>query len=355
MSCGRKVALAALAVLGVVAMGFFLRGFLDPYRLPWSDWWLYQKNFISPDGRVIDTGNGDITHSEGQGYALIIAHAYEDRKAFDRIWEWTRKNLQTRPDDKLLSWLWKTDGKGGGAVADINNASDGDLLVAWALARAYRSWGDYRYQQASLQILSDLARLDVVKSGDRNVLLPGTVGFVKENGITLNPSYYVFPALAEVARNVPTGPWKELEVSGGTLVEQASFGAWKLVADWVLDGEIVTLSPDFPPLFGYNAVRVPLHIAWHNPRSKLLQPIAKFWKKFPGSKMPATVNLETDEFGPDPALPGVRAVAAFTIACAENQRLTVRALPDLNREEPYFSASLNLLTKIAVRESFSSN
>lgn len=349
---------AALAILGVAVLGgisFFLRGFLDPYRLPLSDWWLYQKNFVSADGRVIDTGNNDVTHSEGQGYALLIAVAYNDRRAFDRIWGWTQKNLQTRPSDKLISWLWKPDGNGGGAVSDPNNASDGDLIIAWALFRAFRTWGDFQYQKASLQILSDLARLDVRKIGDSQVLLPGTDGFTKDGGANLNPSYYVFPALAELAQAMPGTPWEELGKSGEELLKRSGFGQWNLFADWVSDNDgAISLSPDFPPVFGYNAVRVPLHVAWRDPRSPLLQPVAKFWEEFAGEKMPATVNLETNAFGPDPALPGMRAIAAFTTACVKNQRLTVRELPELKKDETYFSASLNLLTKIAIRESFSS-
>jgi hypothetical protein len=36
-------------------------------------WRMYVKRFISPEGRVIDGANGDISHSEGQGYAMLIA------------------------------------------------------------------------------------------------------------------------------------------------------------------------------------------------------------------------------------------------------------------------------------------
>lgn len=346
--------LAALGILvaaGVLVV--FLPDFLDPYRLPRGDWRVFQKNFVASDGRVIDTGNGNISHSEGQGYAMLFALAYRDRAAFERIWTWTRNNLQTRPDDKLISWLWKPDGQGGGTVSDPNNASDGDILVAWALLRANQLWQDFSHQQAALQILADLARLDVIEQNDRTLLLPGTDGFVKEDAVTLNPSYSIFPALAEFANQAPTGPWKKLEQSGSALVEQARFGEWQLTSDWLRDTDgTLSVSPDFPPVFGYNAVRVPLHIGWLNPRSALMQPFAEFWKNHGGDAQPATVNLETGAFGPDPALPGMRAVAAFTVACAENRRLTVRDLPALKWDEPYFSASLNLLTKIAVREAF---
>jgi len=347
------VVFASLAIALVAGLSLFVRDLLDPFRLPLRDWWLYKKNFLSGDGRVIDTGNGNATHSESQGYGLLIAVAYQDRPAFDRIWTWTQKNLQVRPKDKLLCWSWKPDEKGAGAVDDTNNASDGDLLVAWALLRAFQLWGDFRYQQASQQILADLAKLNVLHEGEQTIFLPGTEGFSKDEGVTVNPSYFIFPAFDALAKAFPGGPWNDVGKAGYTMVEQARFGQWRLTPDWVIDGDPVRISPDFPPVFGYNAVRIPLHIGWQNPRSKLMQPFARFWKQFsPDNPMPATVNLETNVFGPDPALPGIKAIAIFTIACAEKQHLTVRALPVLKKDESYFSASLNLLTKIAIRESF---
>ncbi len=332
----------------------FVYGLLYPYSLPRSDWSLFKKRFISPEGRVIDTGNENVSHSEGQGYGLLIAVAYEDRRTFDLIWNWTQKNLQTRPNDKLLSWLWKPSGPREGAVSDPNNASDGDILVAWGLLRAHRLWKEYRYQQAAAQILADLARLDLRDGPDgRLYLLPGTDGFVEDSGVTLNPSYYVFPALDDIARVFPDQRWKELVTSGEALIEKARFGKWQLIPDWVVDADSsIAISPKFPPDFGYNAVRVPLHIAWHNPRSPLLDPFAAFWKPLYPGKIPATVNLQNDSFGVDPALPGMRAIAAFSLACNEKRSLTVRSIPELTKGDSYFSASLSLLTKIAVRDSF---
>lgn len=438
---GKKAVLfgagAIVLIVLVVKTVYFLVDLFQPNRLPSQDWAIFQENFISPEGRVIDTGNANVSHSEGQGYGLIIAEAYGDRKAFDRIWEWTQKNLQTRPDDKLLSWQWTPDGKNGGAVSDPNNASDGDLLVAWALVRAHRQWGDYKYQQAAAQILTDLAKLDVVELQDDGLIfLPGTIGFAHDGIFTLNLSYYVFPAFRELGEVFPGSPWQALNKSGQALVTKASFGKYGLTPDWIqLAGQVVpavsavavpvsaepsatsaespastpvasptpaddvpapdaTATPEavaavtpvaaeepasaptpseaapvssteplakagqvevsskFPPDFGYNAVRIPLHLAWQDPRSPELIPFANFWKQFPPDKLPATVNVVTGVVGPDPALPGMQAIAALTIACVDKRDLTVRSLPVLTKGEPYFSASLSILTKIAVRELF---
>lgn len=384
--------------------------FFQPNRLPARDWSLFQENFISPEGRVIDTGNGNVSHSEGQGYGLLIAEAYGDRKAFDRIWEWTQKNLQTRPNDKLLSWQWKPDAQapGGGAVSDPNNASDGELLVSWALLRAYKQWGDFKYQTAAAQILADLARLDVVQTQEHGlVLLPGTDGFLQDGLFTQNLSYYIFPALRDMGTAFPGSVWADLAKSGEALVAKAKFGQWDLSPDWIqfratvvpaaqpgasvplLQPAVIPSEPaaeatstpevtepaesvasaesakekvaplgkievssKFPPDFGFNAVRVPLHLGWQNPTSPELAPFAAFWKHYPLDKIPATINVLNGDVAPYPALPGMQDIASFTMACSDKRVLTVRSLPVLTKGDSYFSASLSILTKIAVRESF---
>ncbi len=112
---GKWAVILGLSAIFALVLGFKLAGFvldfLNPYGLRKSDWAIYQKNFVSADGRVIDTGNGDVSHSEGQGYGLVIAAAYGDRAAFDRIWTWTQQNLQVRHGDKLLAWQWKPGAK----------------------------------------------------------------------------------------------------------------------------------------------------------------------------------------------------------------------------------------------------
>ncbi|MEI6073914.1 MAG: glycosyl hydrolase family 8 [Verrucomicrobiae bacterium] len=355
MKAAKKNLLAILAAAGLVVGGlcFWLAAIYDPWRLPRQDWREYQRRFISPEGRVIDTGNGNVTHSEGQGYGMLLAEAYGDRETFDRLWKWTTQNLQTRPDDKLLSWLWKPSEDGGGAIADPNNASDGELLVAWALVRASKRWTDYSYAQSAAALLAELRRLALADSPQGPELLPGSDGFIKENGTVLNPSYYVFPAFDTIEKSFPGGGWSRLGTSGLALIASARFGKWSLTPDWVLaDSGSYSLGAPFPPDFGYNAIRVPLHIAWHDPHSPLLIPFADFWKTFPAvAGIPATVNLESNAFGPNPALPGMQTVASFVLACRSNSRFTVRDIPPLMPDEPYFSASLKLLTKVAVRES----
>lgn len=341
----------SLLALGVLAWLFWPR---DPYALPGADWRLFKKRFLATDGRVIDDGNGGISHSEGQGYGMLLAVAFRDRPAFDCMWSWTLKNLK-RKDDFLFSWKWVPgeDGKEG-HVGDTNNATDGELLIAWALLRAHREWSDYKYQQAAGQIVISVLEKTTVATHLGLQLLPGVVGFQKPEGVVVNPSYYVFPALGELAAAFPSDKWQPLREGGKALMETAVFGTWKLTPDWVLVAENwVAFAPGHDADFGYNAIRVPLHIAWDDPSSPLLDSFAKFWQIPATSKwVPATVDLAANSFGPYPALPGMMAVRELTLACAKKTKLTVTQIPPLSSEESYYSASLKLLVKVAVRERF---
>jgi len=346
----RRLAVGAVALLLLGAL-IWLIWPRDPFALPGSDWRLFKKRFLATDGRVIDDGNAGITHSEGQGYGMLLAAAFRDRAAFDRIWTWTHDHLK-RKDDFLFSWKWTPEN--GGSVGDVNNATDGDLLIAWALLRGFNTWHDYKYKQAAGQIVITILEKTTTETYLGTQLLPGLVGFQKPEGVVLNPSYYVLPAFTELATAFPSDKWKPLRAGALALLGTAQFGKWKLSPDWTLVGEHwVELAPGHDEIFGYNAIRVPLHIAWDDPDSPLLKTFSDFWQSAATANWdPATVNLRYDSFGPYAALPGMLAVRELTLACAKKNKLTVAEIPRLDTEESYYSASLKLLTKVAIRERF---
>ena len=124
---------------------------------PGGHWTAFKTAFVTAEGRVKDTGNGGISHSEGQGFAMLLATHHHDRKAFDGLWTWTQQNLGVRAD-RLFAWKWVPDA--AVAVPDLNDAADGDLLIAWALARAGRRWESSDYTAAANAIARDvLAKL----------------------------------------------------------------------------------------------------------------------------------------------------------------------------------------------------
>ena len=66
----------------------------------------FRSRFMAPDGRIIDTGNRNISHSEGQGWGMLMALAADDRASFERIWVWTRRTPD-RPRDALSAWRFR--------------------------------------------------------------------------------------------------------------------------------------------------------------------------------------------------------------------------------------------------------
>ncbi len=204
----------------------------------WAD---YRHTFIRDDGRVVDNGQRGISHSEGQGYAMILAEAADDRPTFERVWTWTQRHLRVR-EDALLAWKWdpKT-----GSIVDTNNATDADLLVAWALLRAARRWEVPAYRREARRIARDIQSHLIVATSIGPVLLPGASGFIHDGAVTINPSYWIFPALTELNGLEPDGPWAALKKSGLILLDVARFGAGELPADWVVMGDPPVPSPLF--------------------------------------------------------------------------------------------------------------
>ncbi|WP_369010712.1 glycosyl hydrolase family 8 [Methylobacterium frigidaeris] len=80
----------------------------------------------------------------------------------------------------------------------MNDAADGDLLVAWALAEAVALWNDPSHRVAGRGIAIELGRkLILPRAAHGPLLLPGVAGSAAEDragGPVVNLSYWVFPA-----------------------------------------------------------------------------------------------------------------------------------------------------------------
>ena len=113
---------------------------------------------------------------------MLFAEAADDRASFAKIWGWTRDNLQRR-DNALFSWRFDpADDKT--PVADNNDASDGDILISWALIRAGNRWHESEYTQAAHRVVDEIRRRLLVSSSGKLLLLPGATGFKGKDGVT---------------------------------------------------------------------------------------------------------------------------------------------------------------------------
>lgn len=339
--------LASLAVWGYLHFSDGDQRVTSPLLKP-QLWKLFEERFVE-GGRVVDRENGNISHSEGQGYGMLLAEAAADRRAFDALWGWTRRVLWR--DDMLFSWRYEPCGFGDKrCITDYNNATDGEILIAWALLRAYGRWGDPAYLASAKAIADATLRHAVVSRGGRLFLLPGESGFIEEGRVTLNPSYWVFPAL-EAFRDAGWPQWREVIASGRWLVEEGAFGRFALPADWTdLDAESLTPSEKFDPRYGYNAVRVLLHLAWSREGipDNGLAGYEAFWQS--SSPPPAWISLDGGGRADYGWSGGMAAIATLARAQVKGEALSPDRLPLPKEQEGYFSWALALLTRVAAAE-----
>lgn len=312
-----------------------------PAQLPRDDlqqvWRQYRQSFIAPEGRIVDNVNGDVSHSEGQGYGLLLAERLNDRETFERIWRWTSEHLLIR-DDGLAAWRW--DPKSEPHVTDRNNASDGDILIAWALSEAADKWNVREYGDASRRGVEAIAAKLIVSSRFGPVLLPGADGFgasSRSDGPVVNLSYWIFPAFNHLRQHRGPVDWMQLSDTGLKLVAAARFGPRRLPTNWIsLAREDAAPAASFPRVFGYDAIRIPLYLAWGSHRDAA------------AALAPGDSAVEVDSGNNTEPLsdPDYKAIAA--LATCASAREAAAGEPYNGRF--YYPATLYLLSRLAMTE-----
>lgn len=337
--------------LGLIFLGLLFYGLnLKAAASFLTVWQEYKQHFLEKSGRVIDTGHADkISHSEGQGYGLLLATQYNDHKAFEQIWTWTQEHLQKR-EDALFSWSWspKT-----GQITDQNNATDGDILIAWGLLKGATLWNEPRYQTEAKKILASIKKKLIYQHPHYGVLLlPGEYGFLEteKNQVTVNLSYWVFPAFKQFMAFEPEEPlWPALFENGQQLVRTLRFGAAQLPADWVrlnLDQAHFDLETRYPPRFSYDAIRIPLYLKWAEINDPaLFEPFARFWTQFAGqATLPAWIDLKTQERDPLDANKTIRSIVHLVAPSV------IPTIPAYDPAESYYNTTLYLFTTQIVKK-----
>lgn len=309
----------------------------------WDDW---KAAYMQADGRVLDTAQKSISHSEGQGFAMVLATAANDRAAFDKLWTWTQNNIGVR-NDNLFAWRWEP----GRGVTDTNTAADGDIFIAWGLARAADTFKHPPYKDKAVQIARAIREKMVVDGTPwGTVLKPGVTGFDSPRGLVVNLSYWVFPAFDALNKIDPHPQWEALTKSGLRLTEIARFGRWQLPPDWMLLVNPLEPSPTHVPRHGYDAARIPLYLHWAGHVGKpadqaRLEPFFNFWTQFKcAAFLPAWTNVldnSIDSYGAEPGVAAIRTLVSTGKPPTKN--------PPMNAQS-YYSATLGLLVEVAARE-----
>ena len=322
---------------------------LSPEQALWA---AYVQHFVQPDGRVVDTGMGGISHSESQGTAMLLAERHDDRVRFDAVWGWTRANLGIR-HDALFAWAWRPDAHEH--VPDLNNASDGDLLIAWALAEAAQRWQVAAYRDAAVAIAREMLARLVRQTDAGPVLLPGAEGFETAKGLVVNLSYAILPAYRVLDGIAPDPLWHRLSQTAHALEARARFGRFSLPPDWLFvprgwkagaPQPALQPWPDKPTRFGFDAIRIPLYLAWSGADGRELWPYLTFWAYFDSLPFhPAWTDLKENAIPMDTLPPGFVSIRRLAEEAAHPGGAT--PAPVLGAGEDYYSASLTLLASQA--------
>lgn len=313
---------------------------LHPLQQAWQAW---KELCLMPDGRIVDGFQEGASHSEGQGYGLVLAAMFLDQTSCRAIIDWTERNLAVR-DDALLSWRWRANRLP--QIEDPNNASDGDIFYAWGLLLAAELIGNTEWATRAVQIARDLDRLCLVDHPDGRggiLLLPAAEGFIREEGILLNPSYYMPMAMVQIASATDTPRLAQAASSGMALID--FLGEAGPVPDWILIAgeEFGPLPEGFSGLSGYEAVRVPLFALWsgHSSSPAVRAYVDATAAAGPGAT-PTRVDPQTLEVIERSEHPGYAAVVQLG-ACASSDGVG-SLIPRFENDQPYYPATLHLMS-----------
>lgn len=202
-------------------------------RVSWPLWNAYSARYIDPQGRVFDPRSDQHSTSERQAYAMFFALVANDRAHFDRLLAWTEVNL-AKGDLALHlpAWYWARDNDGKWKIQDPNSASDADVWIAYTLIEAGRLWNSPRYSDIGRKMLVQISQTEVANlPGFGLMLLPGPVGFQRDNTWILNPSYVPVFLFERLAAADLAGPWREIAANVPRLLEQSARHGYAM--DWV--------------------------------------------------------------------------------------------------------------------------
>ncbi|MEH5012499.1 glycosyl hydrolase family 8 [Phytobacter diazotrophicus] len=304
-----------------------------------NNWTLFKHNYLNEDGRIVDHENGDISHSEGQGYGMLLAVMNNDPATFEQVWRWTRNTL-LRPSLWLFAWRYDPIEK---RVTDENNASDGDTLIAWALLLAGKKWHDQSYLTASENIQDALINCLIIEQDNQTLLLPGLSGFTRDKGYVINPSYFIFPAWESFWQQRHNDIWLKLSKSSVALLDKARFGKTQLPSDWIFvkNGGEVEPADNWPARFSYDAIRIPLYLSLSETQPHSMDNFRHFWANYSRNATPAWVDVSGDGQANYDMSGGILAVRDLTMG--DYQRMD----KSLHPGEGYYLSALHMLSLFA--------
>lgn len=230
---------------------------LDPGQQAIAAGQEFLDRYVADDGRVVRRDQGDDTVSEGQAYGMLIAVGVGDEATFDRIWQWTRDNLQRA--DGLFAWRWAE-----GRVADRQPATDADLAIASALALAGERFSDHGDVLDARRVAEAVIDHESVATSDGTLLVAGPWAATSR---TVNPSYFMTNAMSRLLWATNDWEWSSVASTSRHVIDGLTDTYPHLPPDWAIVGgrtteATATSSPDGRSArYAYDAVRVFVQLA----------------------------------------------------------------------------------------------
>lgn len=257
----------------------------------------WQSHYLVTDlsGKTYVNSSDDdsvkIALSESQGYGMYITVLAAQQKLdtqselqFDRLFKYYMAHRGNH--SQLMSWQQKYTPYGKMTAHDENNATDGDLYIAYSLIQASKLYSDKQneYSKQARAILSDI--LEYNYNDNKDILTLGN--WVKPDSDTYNVfrssdvNPHFFAVFSDFTRD---NRWLDLSESMTSKLKTLSTTTKSGLVSDMIDttytpvAKKVISSDDL--LYGYNAMRLPITLA--NSKNKnaniVLEHIMSFFNK----------------------------------------------------------------------------
>jgi cellulose synthase (UDP-forming) len=193
----------------------------------------FLSRYEQADGRISRTDQGGDTVSEGQAYAMLLAVALDDKARFERIWGWTRDNLQQ--SSGLLAYHWSD-----GSVNSTEPATDADLDAARALVLAGKLFGSEDYTTAGVRLGQAVLQDETSEVDGVPVLVAGP--WARSSTPVVNPSYFSPRAYADLASAHSDSRWDDLAGTSRSIESALTKNGASLPPDWARVDALVPTS-----------------------------------------------------------------------------------------------------------------
>ncbi|HVY09735.1 MAG TPA: glycosyl hydrolase family 8 [Mycobacteriales bacterium] len=308
----------------------------------------FLHRYVSSSGAVVRHDQGGDTVSEGQGYAMLLAYAVNDRSLFTKIWRWTSRHL--RQPSGLFAYHWQN-----GSVADTQPAADADTQIAWALDLAGRRWSITADTTAARRIAGAIAANEIgYDENGRPTLAAGPWAVGAGQPVQVEPGYWTFPADAALAVLTNDNRWRDLAAADAAHLKALTRNGATLPPDWATIGSGSGPTPSPAPgtgasiATGQDGLRA---LAWAAclPATHTLD--ARWWKLVaPTARSgPLTRNIDGSPAadGPSPlSLVAAAAAAKEAGHVATMRSLLARANQTAQQQPTYYGDAWNAIGHI---------